>query len=91
MNRNVFKHSLQSIELRQWQKEAAGKAIEVFESERLAVVEACTGAGKSMLGCAVAARMMSEGDIDEVVVICPSVSIQDSWYSQLSSLSLIHI
>src|SRR5699024_6237023 len=71
----VMTATLQGIELRAWQHDA----LRAWESAgRRAVIEAVTGTGKTTLGLAAAADVLSRGL--RVLVVVPSVDLLEQWY-----------
>lgn len=87
MIRNTFTDSIEqwNRKFRRWQSSFSKKGFEILESKKHCVIEACTGSGKTAVGAALAARLMDRDNIDEVMVMCPSVPIKENWRKALTS------
>jgi len=67
--------------LRQWQERALS---EWERRNHVGILEAVTGSGKSLVGILAAAKAIDEGFA--VVIVVPSVVLQEQWISELQNL-----
>lgn len=69
---------LAGIHLRDWQKECSDKW---FENNKRGVVKVVTGAGKTILACAIIQRLQNiESPNLHVAIVVPTVVLLDQWY-----------
>lgn len=75
------------VNLRKWQADATYAAVVSFKKgRRLWVTEACTGAGKTRHGCEVGLQLLKSGDVDQIIVLTPTVATKNSWKAGLGRL-----
>jgi superfamily II DNA or RNA helicase len=67
------------IILRLWQKQALRHLGACDESKRDYLVVATPGSGKTLMSLMLARRMLSEGDVDRVVVVTPHNHLRFQW------------
>ena len=69
------------LALRDWQREALQRW---RLADRVGIVEAVTGTGKTRVGIAAVAEALADGK--RALVVVPTVELQDQWFGQLASL-----
>lgn len=62
------------------------RCINSLRGERRAMIQSSTGTGKSFMGLAIAAARLDAGEVDRVVVWCPSALVGD-WVRNFGNLS----
>jgi hypothetical protein len=65
-------------ELRRWQTEAMPVVLDTILKEP-ALIEACSGAGKTQFALEVAYRLVAEEKISRTLVVTPTLGIADGW------------
>lgn len=88
MQRKVIAGKLEKIQPRGWQEEGVDKCLDLLRAKRIAVVESVTGGGKTFFACIVAARMAVAEQVDEIVVLCPSVGIKEAWADTFQAVGI---
>jgi superfamily II DNA or RNA helicase len=73
-------------EPRQWQQEAFDAIRKI--SKTTALIQATPAAGKTGLACGVARFFLDLGRVDRVVVVSPSVALQEDWARDLSAIGI---
>ncbi|MFC7537895.1 DEAD/DEAH box helicase [Sphingomonas sp. GCM10030256] len=82
------------MKLRNWQQAALDKALTYFASadgDRHFVINAAPGSGKTRVSCAIAAALMSTGEISRVIVIAPRRTVVDQWASDWQEMTGRHM
>jgi len=70
------------LKLRQWQHEALDKAIDwllIDRTDKHFLINAAPGAGKTLASCAIAQKLIQDGEIERVVVIAPRNEVVSQW------------
>jgi len=72
--------------LRPWQASHLALAIQSLHEKPIWLSQVVTGGGKTTFGAHAAATMMSNGDIDRVVILAPSVEIAQGWKEKMTKV-----
>ena len=83
-----------NIKLRQWQKDALGKAVQwllVDRTDRHFLINAAPGAGKTLASCAIAQTFFDADEIDRVIVIAPRSEVVNQWANDFHHVTHRHM
>jgi superfamily II DNA or RNA helicase len=91
---NLIKgNTMTTPKLREWQQAAREKANKRFETnaERLFVINAAPGAGKTKVACVIADDLLRGGGIDRVIVVAPRNTVVDQWAREFAQVTGRHM
>ncbi|MGC6496316.1 MAG: DEAD/DEAH box helicase [Candidatus Puniceispirillaceae bacterium] len=76
------------IHLRPWQREAILKCLDWFQGrdQRIFLVNAAPGAGKTVCACVIAKELINRELVDRVVVIAPRREVVDQWSTDFKNI-----
>jgi superfamily II DNA or RNA helicase len=86
---NLIQSGVNAITLRGWQKEAVKVLSKSVRNNRLGVIEACPGAGKTLLGVYLSGQLYLEGFINTVVVLAPSILVKEGWVGDATKMGFV--
>lgn len=66
------------------------RMLNVMDGKRGILVQSSPGTGKTAMGCFLAARAIDRGDVDRVIVFCPSALVQD-WVREVGRLTSLTV
>jgi len=79
----------QTPPLREWQLTAVGKIFEAWKvPDSKPLIAACPGAGKTLLTAHSATELLKSGQIELLIVLCPTVNIKQQWAEEFEKFGL---